>query len=456
MTLTDERAAACWARQHPGGDLACRAHVAGGARQVDPREHPRRCRCRRRRPTCRALKENKDRREAADDARADGGASRQSGLRELPQDAWTRSASRSRTSTPSGAWRTRDAGAPIDASGELADGTKVERRGDAAQGVVSRPEMFVGTLTEKLLIYALGRGLDYRDMPAVRGNHARGAAQNNYRFSSLDVGHRAQHAVPDAHDQPGSVQQQRPMINLQDIVPRGRSCGAWARPSRCRSSMRWCRPSLRSGKGGGNSVDAFRRRLHSERRHHAAVDSEDHRRRVRVHADPEAAGAVQGFAGGRQQPDAVASGQPGRRSRRQLRGFLTGVWPKRTEAEDVLANTTIDQVVAQEDRAGHAAAVARARDRRFHRLRRRLFARLQLRLHEHDLVEVADDAAADGDQPADGVRAAVRRRAPRRAPRAEWKQRSILDSIAEDANDLRRDSGRARSRAGQRISRQRS
>ena len=43
--------------------------------------------------------------------------------------------------------------------------------------------MFAGTLTEKLLIYALGRGLDYRDMPAVRGI-VRDAARNNYRFSS--------------------------------------------------------------------------------------------------------------------------------------------------------------------------------------------------------------------------------------------------------------------------------
>ena len=43
-------------------------------------------------------------------------------------------------------------------------------------------------------------------------------------------------------------------------------------------------------------------------------------------------------------------------------GFLTGVWPKRTEAEDVLANTTIDQVVAQRDRAGYAASLARSGD----------------------------------------------------------------------------------------------
>jgi hypothetical protein len=52
-------------------------------------------------------------------------------------------------------------------------------------------------------------------------------------------------------------------------------------------------------------------------------------------------------------------------------GFLTGVWPKRTEAEDVLANTTIDQVVAQKIGPGYAAPVAGSGDRRFHGLRRR-------------------------------------------------------------------------------------
>ena len=72
------------------------------------------------------------------------------------------------------------------------------------------------------------------------------------------------------------------------------------------------------------------------------------RRRFRVHADSEAARSLPGFAAGGDESHAVAPGQPGRRSRRERGGFLTGVWPKRTEAEDVLANTTIDQVVAQQ------------------------------------------------------------------------------------------------------------
>jgi len=92
-----------------------------------------------------------------------------------------------------GAWRNNDAGQPIDASGELADGTKVDGVVGLRRALLSRPEVFVGTLTEKLLTYALGRGLDYHDMPAVRGI-VRDAAQHNYRFSSIIFG--ILHSVP--------------------------------------------------------------------------------------------------------------------------------------------------------------------------------------------------------------------------------------------------------------------
>jgi len=86
-----------------------------------------------------------------------------------------------------GAWRTQDAGSPIDATGELADGTKVDGVVTLRKALLSRPEIFVGTMTEKLLTYALGRGLDYHDMPAVRAI-VREAASKNYRFSAIISG----------------------------------------------------------------------------------------------------------------------------------------------------------------------------------------------------------------------------------------------------------------------------
>jgi cytochrome c553 len=89
-----------------------------------------------------------------------------------------------------GAWRTRDGGTrgtPIDASGQLVDGTPVDGVIALRQALLRDPEIFVGTVTEKLLTYALGRGLTAADMPAVRAI-VRGARRENYRMSSIVLG----------------------------------------------------------------------------------------------------------------------------------------------------------------------------------------------------------------------------------------------------------------------------
>jgi hypothetical protein len=83
-----------------------------------------------------------------------------------------------------GAWRTREPGGPIDASGELADGTAINGAVTLREALLRRPEVFVTTMAEKMLIYALGRGIDYHDMPAVRAI-VRDAAGHEFRFSSL-------------------------------------------------------------------------------------------------------------------------------------------------------------------------------------------------------------------------------------------------------------------------------
>jgi hypothetical protein len=86
-----------------------------------------------------------------------------------------------------GAWRTQEAGVPIDSSGELGNGTKVNGVVELRRALLSRPENFASTVAEKLMIYALGRGLDARDMPQVR-TILRNAAPENYRWSSLILG----------------------------------------------------------------------------------------------------------------------------------------------------------------------------------------------------------------------------------------------------------------------------
>jgi hypothetical protein len=87
-----------------------------------------------------------------------------------------------------GRWRTVDESSnPIDASGTLPDGTKFTGVADFRDVLVRRPERFASTVTEKLLTYALGRGLEYYDMPAVR-KIVRDAAADGYRFHSLIAG----------------------------------------------------------------------------------------------------------------------------------------------------------------------------------------------------------------------------------------------------------------------------
>ncbi|MDY6984736.1 MAG: DUF1592 domain-containing protein, partial [Pseudomonadota bacterium] len=83
-----------------------------------------------------------------------------------------------------GRYRVRDAAGPIDSAGELADGTPVNGVNDLRRALLEEPEVFVDTVSEKLLTYALGRGLTHKDMPVVRAI-TRNAADDDYRFSAL-------------------------------------------------------------------------------------------------------------------------------------------------------------------------------------------------------------------------------------------------------------------------------
>ena len=76
---------------------------------------------------------------------------------------------------------------PIDASGALPDGTEFDGADGLRRVLLDRSDRFVATMLEKLLVYALGRGLESYDMPAVRGI-AREASKDGYRFSALIAG----------------------------------------------------------------------------------------------------------------------------------------------------------------------------------------------------------------------------------------------------------------------------
>jgi hypothetical protein len=89
---------------------------------------------------------------------------------------------------PVGQWRaTTEDGKPVDASGVLWDGSKVSSPADLRKAILARSDLFVSTVTERLLTYSLGRGVEDSEMPVVR-NIDREAAKNNCQLSSIMLG----------------------------------------------------------------------------------------------------------------------------------------------------------------------------------------------------------------------------------------------------------------------------
>ncbi len=86
-----------------------------------------------------------------------------------------------------GRWRTTEEHTPIDASGGLPDGSTFEGVASLERGLLQRPELFAGMVSEKLLIFALGRGVGFHDAPAIR-EIVRRAQADQFRFSSLILG----------------------------------------------------------------------------------------------------------------------------------------------------------------------------------------------------------------------------------------------------------------------------
>jgi hypothetical protein len=86
-----------------------------------------------------------------------------------------------------GAWRIKDSGVPVDPSGELYDGTKMDGPAGLRAALMKHADAIVLSFTESLMTYALGRSVEYYDMPAVRAI-VRDAANNGNRMSSFISG----------------------------------------------------------------------------------------------------------------------------------------------------------------------------------------------------------------------------------------------------------------------------
>jgi hypothetical protein len=86
-----------------------------------------------------------------------------------------------------GGWREKEHGGAIDPTGQLADGTPIDGPVALREALLERPEMFVRTLTEKLMTYGLGRGIEFDDRPVLR-KVVREAAARDYRWSAIVLG----------------------------------------------------------------------------------------------------------------------------------------------------------------------------------------------------------------------------------------------------------------------------
>jgi hypothetical protein len=86
-----------------------------------------------------------------------------------------------------GSWRTLDGESPIDPTGVLVDGTKIEGIASLRDSLVSRSDQFARVVTEKMLTYALGRGIEYQDMPTLR-SIVHESAPGKYKFTSIVLG----------------------------------------------------------------------------------------------------------------------------------------------------------------------------------------------------------------------------------------------------------------------------
>ena len=83
-----------------------------------------------------------------------------------------------------GRWRQFDDGLPLETSGVMPDGSAVHDAASLEDSILNRPQVFVGTLTEKLMTFALGRGVEVRDGPEVR-KIVDYAEKHDFRFSSI-------------------------------------------------------------------------------------------------------------------------------------------------------------------------------------------------------------------------------------------------------------------------------
>ncbi len=173
-------------------------------------------------------------------------------------------------------WRDKDkfAGTRIDASGKLVDGTPVTGPDDLRNALMKRSDQFVQTMTEKMMIYALGRTLEPYDMPTIR-KIVRDAAPGKYKFSSIVMGIAAsapfqQSEVPQPQPPATQVAQTTRfcMFITKKYIPRRKFFARRRRDHGAAPARRYDPGADGSGADSGQSYTSSRVHLFPSRRHH--------------------------------------------------------------------------------------------------------------------------------------------------------------------------------------------
>ena len=247
-----------------------------------------------------------------------------------------------------GGWRSRDDGQPIDSSGQLPGGRAFHGPAELKAALLSRRDAFARCLTEKMLTYALGRGLDRADRRAVDQIVAR-LARNEYRFSALIL------AMVESEPflNPRGPNEGEPMINPQRLSRRTvlRGSGRVGGPAIPGSDAAWiavCRPAGSEAEGS-SAAHGFP--LRPQRRPHAGLDatiarqpaSSCRRSSSRLHAVKDDLLVLSGLT----LNPARALGDGGGDHARAMASFLTGRHPRKTDGADLRAGISVDQVAAQ-------------------------------------------------------------------------------------------------------------